>query len=126
MSNADKTTIKLPVHPGKDAGGVAQSNLTEEQDNALELVKRTAQLQEEQNKTLELQMVIEQLRESLKAEQANRADMGKKTAVLESQLKELAGQGSQVKKVAELEAKVKELTDALGKISGIAATGKTS
>ena len=124
MSNADKTTIKLPVHPGKAAGDVAQSNLTEDQDNALELVKRNAQLQEEKNKSLELQMIIEQLRESLKQEQAKVADMVKKTAGLEGKVKELAEQGTNVKKVAELEAKVKELTEALGMISGIAASGK--
>jgi methyl-accepting chemotaxis protein len=124
MSNADKTTIKLPVQPGKAVGDAAQSNLTEDQNNALELVKRTAQLQEEKNKSLELQMTIEHLRESLKQEQAKIAEMAKKTAGLEGKVKELSEQGTNVKKVAELEAKVKELTDVLGKISGIAATGK--
>jgi predicted RNase H-like nuclease (RuvC/YqgF family) len=124
MSNADKTTIKLPVNPGKAVGDVAQSNLTEDQNNALELVKRNAQLREEKNKSLELQMTIEQLREDLKGEQAKIADMAKKTAMLEAKVKELSEQGTNVKKVAELEAKVKELTEALGKISGIASTGK--
>jgi methyl-accepting chemotaxis protein len=124
MSNADKTTIKLPAHPGKTAGDVAQSNLTEDQDNALELVKRNAQLQEEKNKSLELQMIIEQLRENLKQEQAKTSEMAEKAVILGGKVKELAEQGTQVKKVAELEAKVKELTEALGMISGIAASGK--
>lgn len=123
MSNADKTTIKLPVPPGK-AVGEAQNNLTEDQDNALELVKRTAQLKEEKNKSLELQVVIEQLRASLKQEQAKTAEMAEKAVMLEAKVKELAGQGTNVKKVVELEAKVKELTEVLRKISGIAATGK--
>ena len=123
MSNADKTTIKLPVPPGK-AVGEAQNNLTEDQDNALELVKRTAQLKEEKNRALELQKTIEQLRESIKLEQARADEIAEKAIKLETKVKELSEQGANVKKVAELEAKVKELTEALGKISGIAATGK--
>jgi len=124
MSNADKTTIKLPVHPDKARGDVAQSNLTEDQDNALELVKRTAQLREEKNKSLELEMTIEQLRESLKQEQAKTSEMAEKAVILEGKVKELSEQGTNVKKVAELEAKVKELSEVLGRISGIASTGK--
>lgn len=124
MSNADKTTIKLPPHPDRARGDVAQSNLTEDQDNALELVKRNAQLREEKNKSLELEMTIEQLRKSLKEEQTKLAGMAEKAVMLEAKVKELSGQGANVKKVTELEAKVKELTDVLGKISGIASAGK--
>lgn len=123
MSNADKTTIKLPVPPGK-AVGEAQNNLTEDQDNALELVKRTAQLQEEKNKSFELQKTIEQLRESIKLEQARADEIAEKAIKLEARVQELSGQESNVKKVVELEAKVKELTEVLRKISGIAAAGK--
>jgi predicted RNase H-like nuclease (RuvC/YqgF family) len=123
MSNADKTTIKLPVPPGKVVGE-AQNNLTEDQDNALELVKRTAQLKEEKNKSLELQMVIDQLRESLKEEQAKTSEMAEKAIVLETKVKELSEQGANGKKVVELEAKVMELTEVLRKISGIASAGK--
>ena len=47
MSKPDQTTIKIRAYDGKAAGGDAQSNLSEEQNNALELVKKTAQLQEE-------------------------------------------------------------------------------
>ena len=124
MSNADKTTIKLPVQPGKAVGDAAQSNLSKDQNNALELVKRAAQLQDEKNKSFELQKIIEQLKESLKQEQAKTTEMANMALGLEAKLKELAEQGTNVKKVAELEAKVKELTEALGKISGIASTGK--
>jgi hypothetical protein len=123
MSNADKTTIKLPAHPGKEA---AQDNLTEDQNNALELVKKTAQLQEEKNRSLEMQMIIEQLQESLKEEQAKSAGMAERAVMLEAKVKELTEQGANVKQVADLEAKVKELTELLGKISGIAATGRAA
>ena len=124
MSDADKTTIKLPANPGNAAGIVPQSNLTEEQDNALELVKRTAQLQQEKNKSLELQKTIEQLRESIKLEQARADEIAEKAIKLEARVQELSGKESNVKKVVELEAKVKELTEVLRKISGIAAVGK--
>ena len=124
MSNEDKTTIKLPVHPDIARGEVALNNLTEDQDNALELVKRTAQLREEKNKSLELQKTIEQLRESIKLEQARADEIAEKAIKLEARVQELSGQESNVKKVVELEAKVKELTEVLRKISGIAAAGK--
>ncbi len=124
MSKPDQTTIKIRAYDGKAAGGDAQSNLSEEQDNALELVKKTAQLQEEKNRSLEYLNAIELLQESLRQEQARSAEMAKMVAGLEAQLKELAAQETNVKKVAELEAKIKELTEALGKISVIAAAGK--
>ena len=121
MSNADKTTIKLPAQPGKEA---PQNNLTEDQNNALELAKRNAQLQEERNRTLEMQMIVEQLQESLRQEQEKSAGMAEKAVMLEARVKELAEQGASAGKVAELEARVKELTELLGKISGMAAAGK--
>lgn len=124
MSDADKTTIKLPANSGKAAGIVSHSNLTEEQDNALELVKRTAQLQEEKNRSLELQKTIEQLRESIKLEQARADEIAEKAIKLEARVQELSGQEGNVKKVVELEAKVKELTELLRKISAIAVAGK--
>jgi hypothetical protein len=124
MSDADKTTFKLPANSGKAAGIVPQNNLTEEQDNALELVKRNAQLQEEKNKSLELQRTIEQLRETIKLEQARADEIAEKAIKLEARVQELSGQESNVKRVVELEAKVMELTELLRKISGIAAAGK--
>ena len=121
MSNVDKTTIKIPAYPGKEA---AQNDLTEDQNNALELVKKNAQLQEEKNKSLEMQMIIDQLQESLKEEQAKSAEIAEKAIMLEARVKELTEQGANATKVAELEGRVKELTELLGKISGIASAGK--
>ena len=124
VSKGEKTTIKLRAYSGKTEGDVAQSNLSEDQNNALELVKKTAQLQEEKDRSLELQKIIEQLRESLKQEQAKTNEMANMALGLEAKLKELAEQGTHVKKVAELEAKVKDLSEVLGKISGIASAVK--
>lgn len=124
MSDADKTTIKIRAYPDKAGADVAQNNLTEEQNNTLELVKKTAQLKAEMNKSIELQKTIEQLQQSLKKEQADSAEMAQKAVSLEAKAKELAELEAKEKRVAELEAKVKELSEALGKISGIASTGK--
>jgi predicted nuclease with TOPRIM domain len=126
MSDVDKTTIKIRAYSGKAEGNVPQSNLTEEQNNALELVKKTAQLEEVKGKLLEQLKINVQLRESLKQEQAKTAEMAEKAVMLESKLKELAGMETRATKVTELEAKVKELSEVLGKISGIASTGKSS
>jgi len=121
MSNQDKTTIKVRAYPD-DAKRVApQSNLTEDQDNALELVKKTAQFEEAKRKALELERTIEELRANLANEQAKSAELAKKMSSLEVEHK--AAQDSSGK-TAELETKVKELSEMLGKISGIAASGK--
>jgi uncharacterized protein YlxW (UPF0749 family) len=125
MSKPDKTTIKIRAYASKSEGEDVQSNLSEEQSNALELLKRTAQLREEEkNKSLEHLKAIELLQESLRQEQAKTADMAKTMVGLKGQLKELAGQESNAKKVGELEARIKELSELLGKISGIATLGK--
>lgn len=119
----DQTTIKMRTYAGNAAGGEAQSNLSEEQDNALELVKRTAQLQEERNRSLEHQKTIAQLQECLKQEQARTAELESALAALEARLEGLAKQDN-ASQLAELEAKVSALTDALGRISEIASAGK--
>jgi hypothetical protein len=121
MTDTEKSTIKIPAYPGRD---IPRNNLTEEQDNALELVKRNAQLQEEKNRSLELQMTIEQLRESLKLEQEKTNELAERAVQLEARVDELAGREGNNKKVVELEAKVMELTEVLRKISGIATAGK--
>lgn len=126
MSKSERTTIKIRAYAGKVAGDDAQSNLSEEQNKALELVKRTAQLQEEKNKSLEHLKTIEFLQESLRQEQAKSAEMSKIVAGLEAQLKTLAAQEANVEKVAELEARVKELSEVLSKISGIVTLGKVA
>jgi DNA repair exonuclease SbcCD ATPase subunit len=124
MSNADKTTIRTRPFPDGAKQVVPQNNLTEAQEKALELAKKNALIAEEKNKLLEHMKTIEQLRESLKQEQANAAEMAKKMTALEAKAQSSAELEAQAKKSAELEAKVKELTEALGKISGIASAGK--
>lgn len=117
-------TVKTCAFPGNAKSAASQSNLTEAQEKSLELAKKNAQLEEVKGKLLEHLKTIEQLRESLKQEQAKTAEMANMAVGLEAKVKELSEQETKVKKVTELEAKVKELTEALGKISGIAAAGK--
>lgn len=134
MADPDKTTIKTTAFPGI-AERTPQSNLTEEQNTALELAKKNAQLEEEKKKSLEYQRTIEQLRECVKQEQEKSAEMAKKmarleakvieTVELEAKVKEFAGLEATAGKRAELEVKVKELTEALDKIAAIAAVRKT-
>ncbi|HMC13836.1 MAG TPA: hypothetical protein VKG67_05795 [Gallionellaceae bacterium] len=97
-------TVKIPAISGDLPKGVAKDNLTKEQNLAIELATKNTQLEEEKKKSLEQQKSIEQLKEILKQEQAKSAELAKKTD--------------------EQEASVKELSDALSKISAIAAAGK--
>ncbi|OGS99357.1 MAG: hypothetical protein A3F73_06020 [Gallionellales bacterium RIFCSPLOWO2_12_FULL_59_22] len=124
MSDADDTTVKISAYSGK-ADIAPQNNLTEEQNNALDLVKKSSLLEEEKRKSIEYLKTIEQLHASLKQEQAKTAEMAKKMTALEAQAKELPALEAKAKRSVELEAKVKELTGALGKISNIAAAGET-
>jgi len=127
-------TVKTRVFPDNEKSDALPSNLTEAQEKSLELVNKNAQLEEERRKSLEHLQTIGELNECLKQEQAVTAEMKKKAAGLEARIKELAGLETKVKQLAELEAKVihtaelevkvKELTEALSKISIIAATGK--
>lgn len=73
-------TVKIRAYPDDVKNDVAQGNLTEEQNKALELVNKNAQLDDEKKKSLEYLKVIEQLKESLKQEQAKTAEMSKKLA----------------------------------------------
>lgn len=75
--------------------------------DSTEFAKKNAQLEEERRKSLEQMKAIEQLKETLRQEQAKAAEQ------------EAKAKGSAVQ-----EAKVKELTEALGKIAAIAAAGK--
>ena len=117
-------TVKTHTFPEGAKSAAAQSNLTEAQEKALELVKKNARLEEEKSKSLELQKTIEQLRVILKQEQAKTAEMAEKAVMLEARVRELSGQEAKINKVTELESRIKQLTEALDKISGIAATGK--
>ena len=116
MPNADETTVKLRAYADKAERIVPQNNLTEAQNNALELVNKTAQLEEEKKKSLEQIKIIEQLRESLQQEQVKTAEM----------VKMMTEQEARTKASAALEAKAKELAEALGKIAAIAAAVKTA
>lgn len=124
MSNEDEPTVKLRAYPDKAERVVLQSNLTEAQNNALELVKKAAQLEEEKKKSAEHLKTIEHLRECLKQEQARTAEFAEKVVALEAKLKESAGLAAKTKELAELETKVRELTEVLGRISGITGSGK--
>lgn len=79
-----------------------------------ELAKKTALLEDEKKRSVEYMRMVEQLRESLKQEQAKVAEMADKVAALEAKTGVVAG----------LEAKIKELNEALGKIALIASAGK--
>ncbi|MFZ2160666.1 MAG: hypothetical protein WAW02_00480 [Sideroxyarcus sp.] len=68
------------------------------------LVKKNTQLEEEKKKTVEYAKLIDELRESIRADQDKTADMAKRTA--------------------DLEAKIDELNGVLGKIASMATTGK--
>lgn len=81
---------------------------------ANELAKKNAQIEEARNKSLEHLKTIEQLKASLAQEQEKIAGMAGNAAELEAKSTALAL----------AEAKVRELTDALGKISSIAAVVK--
>ena len=70
-----------------------------------QLAKKNAQLEAEMKRSIALMSAIEQLRESLKQEQARSA--------------------GEVDRTAALEAKVRDLSALLGKISSLAAAGKT-
>lgn len=79
-----------------------------------ELARKSAELEEEKQKSLEQTKTIEQLRESLKQEQARTEGMADKLAEMDAATRERAA----------LESRVRELTGALGKIAAIAAAGK--
>lgn len=89
-------TVKIRPLSGDAKGNAPQSNLTEDQDKALELAKRNAQLEEEKRKSLEQLKMIEQLKESLQQERAKIAELSKngvapdanELAVKEAQLEE--------------------------------------
>ncbi len=98
-------TVKIPAYTGEAKQGVPQDNLTKEQKLALELASKNTQLEEEKNKSLEQLKTIERLRETLSQEQAKATELSKNIALMQS--------------------RIEELQEALGKISVIAATGKT-
>jgi hypothetical protein len=123
MTIMDKT-VKTRAFAGDIKSAVPQSNLSEAQEKSLELARKNAQLEEAQKKSFEYLKTIAQLQESLKQEKAKSAEMAEKAVMLEARLKGSVDLEAKAKKVVELEARVKELSEVLGKISGIAASGK--
>jgi hypothetical protein len=125
MSDADKTTVKMRAYPENAKKEAPQSNLTVEQNNALELVKKNVQLEEEKKRSLELFKTIEHLSVSLKQEQTKTAEMEKKIVEMVKKMaemeKKMAEHHVKANETSALEAKVKELSEVLDKISGIAA-----
>lgn len=81
---------------------------------ASERAKKDAQLEEERRKSLEQAKTIEQLRESLKQEQAKAASIANQSAELQAKNKE----------IEVLEAKLKDLNGVINKIASIAEAGK--
>jgi hypothetical protein len=69
-----------------------------------QLIKKNTQLEDEKKKSLEYAKLIDQLRESIKVDQEQSAEMAKRTA--------------------KLEAKIEELNGALGKIASMATASK--
>jgi hypothetical protein len=123
MTIMDKT-VKTRAFSADIKSAAPISNLTGVQEKALEIAKISAQLEEAQKKAFEYLKTIAQLQDSLKQEKAKSAEMAEKAVMLESRLKGSVDLEAKAKKVIELEARVKELSEVLGKISGIAATGK--
>lgn len=105
MSRMSDKTVKTEAFSGQ----IAPSNLSEAQEKALDLIKRGVQLEEMKGAVQGHLQTIEQLRQNLKQEK-------EKVAALEVKDVERAA----------LEIRVKELTEALSKISGIAAAAKTN
>lgn len=75
-------TVKIRAYSEATTANVPQGNLTEDQNNAVELVKKSSQLEEEKQKSSEYLKTIEQLRDSLKQEQAKMAEIAKKATAL--------------------------------------------
>lgn len=120
MPNADEKTVKMRAYSGKEEKPIPQSNLSEAQDNALELVKKKAQLEEEKKKSLECQRTVDQLQARLKTEQAKTNEMAGKLVELEAKVRELAVLETKAKELVLLDAKVKELNEVLDKLSNFA------
>lgn len=103
---ADEFEAKVKALAGLEAGEVAAKN---------------AQLDAEKSKSLEYQKIIEQLRESLKQEQAKVAALSKNAGEQDAMAKELAELQEKVKEIPALEARVKEIPALEAKVNEIPA-----
>lgn len=79
-------TVKLHAYSEDAKSDTARSNLTEDQNKSLELAKKNSLLEEEKKRSLEYLNTIEQLKGSLKQEQAKVAEMTKKAAGLDANI----------------------------------------
>ncbi len=70
-------TVKIRAFPDDARGSAPQGSPKEDQDKALGLARKAAQLEE---KSLDQLRIIEQLKENLRQEQAKVAELSKKTA----------------------------------------------
>jgi len=80
MSAMDKT-VKTRKYSEDIESGISYNNLTETQEQALELINKNAQLEAEKGRSLERLKIIEQLQERLDQQQAKMAEMQKIGAV---------------------------------------------
>lgn len=114
MNIMDKT-IKIRKYSDDAKSNGSQSNLTEDQDKMLELVKKNTLLEEENKKSIEHLKTIEQLRESLRQEQAKTAEAEKKMAKLEAKVNDLAALEANelARKNAQIEEEKKKSLDQL-------------
>ncbi len=81
-----------------------------------QFAKKSAQFEEEKKKSLELMRTIEQLKESLGAEQAKSSEVVNSSLELESKIKEISA----------LELKVKDLSGVINRISNLAEAAKAA
>ncbi len=83
-------TVKIRAYSDDAKCDAPLGNLTEDQNITLELAKKNFRLEEELKNSHEHLNTIEQLRESLRQEQAKSAEMAKKTAELEARIREFS------------------------------------
>lgn len=101
MSDLEKT-LKIRAFSPEAKREPAPEVHAKDMGMALELEKKTAQLEEERKKSLECLIVVERQREFIKQEQAKSAELQAR--------------------VAAAEAKIKDLTQALDRVSSIVNT----
>lgn len=113
-TNAMEKTVKIRAYPDDAKDAVPQGSLTEDQNKSVELARKNAMLEE---KSLDQLRIIEQLRESLKLEQARNAELQKRTtgadatalALKDAQLEEEKSRGLEnLKTIVQLRESVKQ------------------
>lgn len=127
----DDKTLKIRAFPAEPAVAKPKpDNLGREQELTLELSKKNAQVEEEKKKALDALKIIERMRETLKQEQAKSAELQAKANAADAKVAAAESKANLAEakatvaeaKAAEAQAKVKELTEALERISNVAAS----